>query len=137
MSGILFKEMQRAQKQMDDDFKEFFEAPTKMLPKILPGKNIELFNEPMPNIAENAGLALAEMIKPNISLNMREEMLDIGAGDKRKSCHKALELPSKTNAENSDAMHENGLLRITLPKEPINVRKLTLKNIAIFGSVII
>jgi len=147
MSNIFFKEMQRLKKEMDTAFNKFLDAP-KLLPKLYPGKDVELFHSPMNDVVEREKDVLVMTSMPgfsknDITLKVKNGMLEIfgernsadeenkkGYFTKERSyngLHKVMQLPTKVKVENANIKYDNGILTVTLPKEHPGFKKLGYK----------
>jgi len=147
MNEIFFKEMKRLRQEMDDAFNKFLSTP-KRIPKITPGKDVELFQHPIANVVEREKdvLVRAEMPglrKEDITINFKDGMLELSGEFKTKhkedkkgysmqertynGFHRLLRLPTQVKVENANAKYEHGILTVTLPKEHPEMKKLGYK----------
>ena len=136
--------MHRLKKEMENAFDKFLDAP-KLLPKLYPGKDVELFHSPLNDVVERERdvLVMTSMpgfSKDDITIKVKNRMLEIfgernlddeenkkGYFKKERSyngLHKVMQLPTKVKVENANIKYDNGILTVTLPKEHPGLKKL-------------
>lgn len=144
MNDLFFKEMRKIRKEIDEAFEKFLEAP-KMLSKLYPGKEVELFHQPLADVVEKANevIVKAEMpglSKDNIKIDIKNGMLEIRGerhAEKKEAgkdyfrqersyngFYRTLPLPTAVKVENVNSKYENGILTVTLPKMHHGLKRL-------------
>lgn len=138
MNEIFFKELKRLRQEMDDAFNRFLSAP-KLLPKLVPGKGVELFQHPLAEVVEREKDVLVSakmpgLRKEDIAINFKEGMLELSGERKiegylkqEKTYHSLISLPTKVKVDNADLKYENGILTVALPKVHPGLKKLGYK----------
>lgn len=129
MNEIFFKEMKRIRQEMDDAYSMFLSTP-KLMPKIVPGKGIELFQNPISDVVKRDVLVRAEMPGLKILELSGDNNQEIKSFRQERTEHgfqRSLQLPTQAKVDNANAKYENGILTVTLPKEHPELKKMGYK----------
>lgn len=132
-----FDEMRRMREEMDRLFKDFYERsyPGRLLPG--PEEKLPALRTAIADIQETdenviATIELPGMKKEDISLTLRENMLEVKAETKEEEkeekegyksyksrysgFYRRLPLPTAVDADKVKATYKNGVLEVTMPK---------------------
>lgn len=132
-----FEEIRRMQEEMDRLFRDFYERSSRgrLLP--LPGEDVPALRPAVADIQETdenviATVELPGMKKEDISLTLRENMLEVKAETKEEEkeeekgyksyrsrysgFYRRLPLPTAVDADKVKATYKHGILEVTMPK---------------------
>ena len=138
MPRDFWEEMRKMQEDMDRlfrDFNERFYSGERLLP--VPGEKMPALRPAVTDLQETdesviATIELPGMKKEDISLTLREHMLEVKAEKKEEEkeekevyksyrsryagFYRKLPLPAPINADEAKATYKNGVLEVTMPK---------------------